>query len=271
MKTVQKLKYLVVFDLGLLVILLLAVIAVPLAVQHEVTLTRDFIIEEDILETALIVTLLVVSFFILRIFKRTLYAHERAVNRAGNEKSRLMSQLTDAFRYIGTVNVELREIQSIFCGSEHYPRTRKEMNQFINELAAKAMIIARVPWLFIRFIRRGDGQTIKEYVAARPQNAAPSVTMGNRAILEDRPVEGLMKIGSRQRNLDLMTVAIFPATHLSEEENILITAILNQIEIYFMLYHSDFLNRHFFDVEAEKQIGAETQEGTPCDTKGLSN
>jgi uncharacterized membrane protein YciS (DUF1049 family) len=252
MKTGQKLKYLVVFYLGLLVFLLLSVIAVPLAIQHEVTVTRDFIIEEDIFETALIVTLFGASCFILRIFKQTLNAHEREVNRAGDEKSRLISQMTAAFRYIGIVNVELHEIQSIFCGLEHYPQTKKEMNVLINSLAAKAMTIARAPWIVIRFIRRCDGQTIKEYAATRPLKAAPSVTMGNRAILEDRHVEGLMKIGSCQKNHDLMTVAILPAIHLSEEENILITAILNQIEIHFMLYHSGFLNQNFFNIDAEK-------------------
>jgi uncharacterized membrane protein YciS (DUF1049 family) len=242
MKTGQKLKYLVVFYLGLLIFLLLSVIAVPLAIQHEITVTRNFIIEEDIFETALIVILFGASCFILKIFKHTLYAHEREANRAGDEKSRLISQMTAAFRYIGTVNVELHEIQSIFCGLEHYPQTKKEMIALINALAAKAMTIARAPWIVIRFIRRCDGQTIKECVATRPQKAVPSVTMGNRPILEDLPVRGFMKIGSCQKNLDLLTVCILPATRLSMEEKILITAITNQIEIHFLVHHSGFLN-----------------------------
>jgi hypothetical protein len=54
MKTVQKLKYLIVFYLGSLVFLLLAVIAVPLAIQHGVTINSAFIIEEDILITAIV-------------------------------------------------------------------------------------------------------------------------------------------------------------------------------------------------------------------------
>jgi hypothetical protein len=245
MKTVQKLKYLIVFYLGSLVFLLLAVIAVPLAIQHGVTVARSFIIEEDILETALIVFLFGVSCFILRTFKHTQFAHERAVNRANEENSRLISQMTAAFRYIGTVNVELHEIQSIFCGMEHYPQTKKEFKLFIDNLAAKAMTIARTPWIILRIIRRYDGKTITEYAIAHHKKTAPSATMGNRAILEDRHVEGLMKIGSCQKNLDLLTVFILPAIQLSKEENILISAIVNQIEIHFMLHHSGFLKQQF--------------------------
>ena len=241
MKTIRKLKYLIIFYLGSLVFLLMAVIAVPLAIQHGVTLTRAFIIEEDIIETTLIAVLFIVSFFALRTFNRTLYAYERAVNLAGEEKSGLVSQMKAAFRYIGIVNAELHEIQSILCGSEHYPRTKKEFKLLIDNLAVKAMTIARAPWIVIRILRRCDGQTINEYAVARPGKAVPSVTMGNKTILEGGDVGGLIKVGSCRKNLDILTVGILPAMGLSAEETLLITAIVNQIEIHFLLHQSGFL------------------------------
>jgi len=258
MKTVQKLKFLIVFYLGALVFLLLSVITMPLVIQYGLPVTRKFFIEEEILETSLIIILFGISYFFLRGFKHTLKAHERAVDQAGEEKSRLVSRLAEAFSYIGTVNVELQEIQSILCGVERYPQTKREFKQFIDHLAAKAMTVAGTPWVVIRMISRCNGRTVKEYAIVRRKGVLPSATMGNREILEDRHVEGLRKIGSRQKNLDLLTVCILPTIQLSEEENILITAITNQIEMLFMLYRAGFLHQQSFNDHNENKICHDT-------------
>lgn len=260
MQTVQKLKCLIALYLGALVFLLLSVIAMPLVIQRGVSLTRDIIIEEGILETSLIVILFGISFFILRGFKHKLKAHELAVGRAGEEKSRLVSRLTEAFSYIGTINVELQEIRSILCGVEHYPQTKKEFKLLVDHLAAKAMTVAGAPWVVIRIISRCNGRTVKEYTAVRPKGVLPSACMGNREILEDRPTEGLKKIVSCQKNLDLLTVCILPAIPLSEEESILITAITSQIEMLFLLYRAGFLHQQSFNDHTEKKIS----HGTNC-------
>ncbi len=254
MQSVQKLKCLIVLYLGALVFLLLSVIVMPLIIQRELLLARDIIIEEGILETSLIVILFGISYFILRGFKHTLKDHELVVGRAGEEKSRLVSRLTDAFSYIGIINVELQEIRSILCGVEHYPQTKREFNLFIDHLAAKAMTVAGTPWVVVRIISRCNGRTIKEYTAVRPKNVLPSACMGNREILEDRPSEGLRKIDTCQKNLDLLTVCILPAIPLSEEENILITAITSQIEMLFLLYRAGFLQQQSFNDHTEKKI-----------------
>jgi hypothetical protein len=260
MNTFQKIKFLIVLYLGALVFLLLSVIAMPLVIHHGLSVPREFIIEEEILETSLIAILFGISYFILKGFKHTLKAYERAVNRDGETKSRLMSRLAEAFSYIGTVNVELQEIRSILCGVECYPQTKREFKLFIDHLAAKAMTIAGTPWVVIRMISRCNGQTVKEYASVRPEGALPSATIGNREILEGRHVEGLTKVNSCQKNLDLLTVCILPKTQLSEEENILITAIINQIEMFFMLYRAGFLHQQAFNDHTQKKICHDTHD-----------
>jgi len=58
MKTTRKLKFLIFIYLGLLVFILLSLIVTPLIIQYGVTITQEFIIEEDIIETTLIIILL---------------------------------------------------------------------------------------------------------------------------------------------------------------------------------------------------------------------
>ena len=157
MKTSKKFKLIIAFYLVVLIFLMLSVFAMPLLIQHDLAATRQLIIEEEILETSLIVILFVISCFTIRGFKHTLKSRQRLMKQTSEEKSRLISRLEDAFSYIGVVNVELQEIKSIFCGIEHYPRTKREFKQLIDHLAAKAMTIAKTPWAVVRMIRRCNG------------------------------------------------------------------------------------------------------------------
>ena len=252
MKTVQKLRFFIAFYLGILFFLLLSVVCIPVLIQHGLSVTQEFIIEEEIFETSLIVILFGIFFFILRGFKRILKAHELAVKRAGGEKSGLISRLTEAFSYIGSVNVELQEIQSILCGVTQYPQTQKELKRSIDHLATKAMTIAGTQWVAFRMIGRSGGRTIKEYTIVRPTGSLPSAIMGNREIIEDRHATGLKTIRSSQKNLDFLTACILPTIQLSNEQNILITAITNQIEMHYMLFRSGFLHQHFFNENTDR-------------------
>lgn len=246
MASARRFKFLIALYIGALITLLLSVIATPVVIQHGLAVTRTFIIEEELLESSLIVILFGVSAFMLRGFKRILKGYERAVDRAVAEKSKIGSQLSEAFNYIGSVNVELQAIKSILCGVEHYPQTKKEFKRLIDQMADKAMTIAGTPWVVIRMISRSNGRTVKEYARTRLKRGLPSITMGNRKILENRPVAGMQKVSSCQKNLDLLTVCILPTSELSEEEIILITAITNQVEMFFTLYRAGFPGRQSF-------------------------
>ena len=59
-------------------------------------MTREFIIKEEFLETTLIATLFVISYFILCGFRHALKTHERAVDLAGEKRSRLASRMAEA-------------------------------------------------------------------------------------------------------------------------------------------------------------------------------
>ncbi len=260
METDKKLRYLIGAYLAILAVLLLSVIAMPLAIRHGFAVTRKFIIEEETLETILIGLLFAASFLILRGFKHSLEAYQRAAVRAGRDKSRLLSRLAEAFNYIGTVNAEFKEIQSILCGTDRYPRTKKEFKQRIDDLAAKAMVVTGTPWVVLRIISRCSGRTITEFAAEHRDGLLPSATMGNRAILEGRHTGGLRAIGLRQKNPDLLTVCIIPSVELSEEQIVLIEAITSQVEMLYMLYRAGCLHQQSINLNdhPEKEIYNDT-------------
>lgn len=241
----QKLKILIAVYLITSGLLILSVISMPLMIKHDFTLSRDIIIREEIVETALIVILLAISYLTFKAFKHALKAYEQLIDRATENSTRLVSRLSEAFSYIGTVNVEIKEINAIVCGVDTYPRTKREFRKLVNQLAAKAMAIANTPWAVLRIIEPGTARTLKECAVEGRKGALPSNTTGNRAIVEGRLGEGLRAIGKPKKDPAIMTVCILPSVSLSEEAKIMITAILNQVEMLFMLHSSGCLRQTF--------------------------
>jgi hypothetical protein len=246
MRTVPQLKFLIYLYVGILVFLLVSVMATPLVIRNGWQVSHDFLIDEGILETSLIVVLFGISCLILIGARLSLRAYDWAVKQAGEERSRLISRLAESFSYLGTVNVELQQVHSILCGMDRYPQTKREWKRLFEDLATKVMTVAGTPWTLVRILNRCDFRTVKEFVATRPKTAIPDLTVGNREILEDRPVPGWIQIGSCPANVKLKTVCILPKTNLSEEENILIQGIVNQIELLYMLHLSDAINQNRF-------------------------
>jgi hypothetical protein len=238
MKTAWKSNYLIGFYFSILLILLLCVSTMPLLIRHGIALSDRFIIEEEIVETAMILAIFGMSFLILIRLMNRLKTYREAADRAVHEKTRLVARLTDAFRYIGKVNVEIQEIESALCGIAFYPKSKKEFRLLVDRLASRALTVTAAPWLVVRMIDRHNGHTVNEHAVRHPGTTLPPTTMGNREILDGVPVDGLQTIGPRQQNLDLLTVMILPAPIISKEKKILLAAILNQIEMLFILYRA---------------------------------
>lgn len=251
---VNREKFWVGIYIVLLTGLLAAVSLVPLLIGQGIALTPDFIIEEDVLETVIILILFAASYSIYRGFRRQIGEYHYAVKRSRARQLALRTRLTEAFHYIGTVNVELDQIMSGLCGLTRYPLTKKELKQQFGVMAGKVMSIAHIPWGVIRIIHRNSGRTIKEYAFEGVTGALPNATIGNRAILTNRHAGGLQSIGTCQDNLVIQTVFILPAVSLSKEDLLLIKAIVNQIEMLFLIYHPVFFQHNILNDVARKGV-----------------
>jgi len=259
MESVWKPNYLIGFYFSIMLVLLLCVSTTPLLIRHGFAITDRFLIEEEVLETIMILVLFGISFLVLIRMINRLNSFRQTAEQAVYEKSRLISRLAEAFRYIGRVNVEIQEIESVLCGVAFYPQSKKEFRALVDKLASKAMTIAAAPWLVVRMIDSDSGQTFNEHAVQHPGTAPPSVTMGNRAILDGARIDGLQTIGPRQQNLDLLTVMIFPAATISKEKNILLAAILNQIEMLFILYRAGCIKPKHSGRNSIKKIVHDTE------------
>jgi uncharacterized membrane protein (DUF485 family) len=219
-------------------LLLSAVVFTPVFITHHLLLIKKYVIREDVVEAGLIIILLLIAYILSSVYKKELKKYEQENQRLFRDKCDLSNKLTDAFKYIGGVNVQIQEIRSIFCKLRRYPATEKEFRKNMALLARKVLGIVNADWVVIRIIAKTDLRTVKEHLESRKNANFMIKGISNKALVANRTVDGYSIVTSRHANSMIMVVCIFPKIGLNEEEKILVEAITNQIEMLYLIFLS---------------------------------
>lgn len=234
-KKIRLLKITYLVTLGM--IILMAALT-PLWVRGRLVLTDRYFIGEDLLETLLIVVQLAAAYLVARYYQRRLGHYREEMKRLAIGRQKLTIDLNEAFNYIGTVNVEMQQIQSIFCSLEKYPRNRNDFKKMLAVLTNRARMMAHADWIVVRIIGGTHFRTLKECIQADDRNNTPRPSISNRTIVEGQEIDGLSIIGSHQRSAGLKTVCIFPYRPLASEERMILEVIATVIEMLFVIFAS---------------------------------
>jgi hypothetical protein len=231
-KTLRYLKAVFIAVVGLMVLL---IVATPLMVSDGIVLFDRFVFEEGAVETVLILVLFTLAYFTSRAYRTAVAAYKKRLRRLAAEKNVLADRLTDAFRYIGTVNVQLQEIRSVFSGLKRLPENRRQFKDLLSMFGSKILGMMNVDWVTIRIVDRRIFRTIIEHREVRKTQPAVDPHIGNRAVVEGEPVPGYVIVTGTKANLSIMAVCILPLGHLDKEETILMQALVDEIEMLFII------------------------------------
>jgi hypothetical protein len=231
-KTLRYLKAIFIAVVGLMVLL---IVATPLMVSDGIVLFDRFVFEEGAVETVLILVLFTLAYLASRAYRTAVAAYKKRLRRLAAEKNVLADRLTDAFRYIGTVNVQLQEIRSVFSGLKRLPENRRQFKDLLSMFGSKILGMMNVDWVKIRIVDRRIFRTIIEHREARKTQPALTPHIGNRAVVEGKPVHGYVFVTGAKANLSIMAVCILPLGHLDKEETILMQALVDEIEMLFII------------------------------------
>jgi hypothetical protein len=113
---IKTLRFLRAVFLAVAGVMLLLIAATPLLIAHGIALFKRVVFEEDAIETVLILVLFLVTYLSSRTYRSVVAFYQKRSRRLAADKTILSDRLTDAFRYIGTVNVQLQEIRSVLSG-----------------------------------------------------------------------------------------------------------------------------------------------------------
>jgi len=234
----KKAKVLEIVYMTSTVLLFCAVVLTPFFIRHHFFLTKGIILEEDTLEASLILMLLSVACILSYFYKRELNRYRQKIKHLTSDKCDLSDKLTDAFKYIGGVNVQIEEIRSVLYGLRRYPATENEFRKDLAQFARKVMGIANADWVAIRIICPTNLRTIKEHLECRKKANFIVKGISNKSIVANRSIDGYSIVASRHDNSLIMAACVFPKKCLVEAEKILIEVITCQIEMLYFIFVS---------------------------------
>ena len=234
----SKIRRLEIFYMATIGVLMIMVVSTPFFVRRWIAETNRLLGEQEVLETLLIAVLLSLAYTLSRIYKALIKTHREEIQRLAMTNTTLQCRLTEAFQYIGNVNVQLQEIRSVFSLLNRLPQSRKDFKNLLRVFAQKALTIANTDWVAVRIIDRQSFRTVIEHLESRRKELALNPHIGNKSIVEGESIAGLALIRCENENLDIAVACIFPRSELSWEEKILLEAVAGEIELFFIAFAS---------------------------------
>jgi hypothetical protein len=219
----------------ILVAIFLLIVFTPYIIRSGFTL-----LEEEIAEVVAIALLFTVGYGVLLVYRKEVKENRKDLNRLKQDKGVLENRLSEAFRYIGTVNIQIEEIKSVFSEIRKFPENKKDFQNILEYLAERTLSMVNVEWVIFRIIRTEDLDTLSENCETRGNAILLKHKISNRALASNEKFEGLTVVGSTQENFRIKTFCILPKEKLSSEGEIFIRAIVNQLEMLFIIFTSTY-------------------------------
>jgi len=196
----------------------------PVIIKDGISLLR-----EEFVEMVLIGLLIALGYVIMLVYN--------------NEIHRRQKQLDEAFRYIGEVNVRLQHIQSFFSDIKKYPEDKKDFKNILEFVTDKILGIASADWVMVRIVDTSSGSTLRERITARGGAAVLHHAISNEILLSRKNGAGYSFVAATAENVSFQAFCIFPKSNVKPDEEILIKAVLNQLQMLFLIFTSQYYKK----------------------------
>jgi hypothetical protein len=244
--------YLVIF-----IILFAFIIYTPTLVKGPVNLTSKLIFEEETFEGVLICILFIISILILNLYKREATRHKELINKISNEKKKVEDRLTDSEQYIAIMNVQIQEIKSIFNTIDKYPEAKEGLKKAFTFFGSRVIGIVNSEWVMFRIIDSKTQRTVCEHFGTRTgySNGYPHVS--NKLIIGKETILPFSYVISSPKNLNILVTCIMPIDKISNDQQLFIQAIINEIAKLFVILNSLYYKKEsnlIFEDSTDKKV-----------------
>lgn len=217
----------------LLVILFFLIVLTPYFIRSSIGL-----LPEEMVEGLIIALLFGVSYFILKLYQKEVAKNLAELERLKKDKNKLEDELEEAFRYIGAVNVQIQAIKSVFAGLDKYPESKKDFKRILYFLADRILAMVNVDWVVLKIVNTQNSETLREHSVTRGPAVLLKYNISNKDLIEGNIGEEYIVIASKQKNFFVKAFCIIPKTKINKEQKIFIQAIVNQLEMLFIIFTS---------------------------------
>jgi len=219
----------------LFIIVLVIIVFTPLLIRQGFS-----IFEEEVLEAIIVSLLFIVSYIIYILYLNEIKKNQEALKNLEKNRLTLEERLTEAFKHIGQVNVQIKEIRSIFNGLKKYPESKNDFKNILKYFAEKVLSIIAVDWVLFKIIDLENIKTLGEYGQCRGESAFPINKIGNNDIVKKTNFEQYNILCSDQGDLNIKIYCITPKIRINDETETFIKVVVNQLEMIFLIFSSDY-------------------------------
>jgi hypothetical protein len=224
------------------VLLFALIVAVPKLISGPVHITEKLILEEEIFEGALLGILFFLNIFILNLYRKESSRQREMINKINNDKIIVKERLDDSTRYIGQLNVQIQEIKSIFNNINKLPLTKNDFKKTLQYFSNRVFGIANTGWVLFRIININTLKTISEQFESKHGLTFDYPHISNKMIIEKQPISSYTAVISSPQNLNIFTSCILPTDKISNDEQVFIQAITNEITMLYVIMNSSNFN-----------------------------
>ncbi len=236
----KKIKILQIFFIVFISLLFILIIITPHLIQKSFLVSKNFVIDEEYIESFIIIILLIISCAIFIFYKKELIRRTKKVKKLIQDKNSLETQLNDAFKYIGSVNVQIDEIRKIFSSINKYPENKKDFKTILKFLAERTLGIVNSDWVILRVVDLMDQKTLSECIQSRGESVLLKHEISNKALIDNEKINNYSIVNSDQKNLNIRIFCILPIKKITPEQKNLIKVVVNQVDMLFIIFTSNY-------------------------------
>jgi hypothetical protein len=226
--------------LFILVTILLLIVFTPYIIRSGFTL-----VEEEFAEVIAITLMFTAGYIIALLYRKEATRNRETLFRLKRDKDAMENRLSEDFKYIGAVNVEIEAIKSVFSGIRKFPESKKDFHHILQFLAQRILSMVNVEWMLFRIINTQNLNTLSEYSEKRGNTVLPGHKISNRQLTSNEKFDAFTIVRSGQKNIHFKTFCIIPGKKLSRDQEVFLQAIVNQLEMLFIIFTSIyFKNNH---------------------------
>ncbi len=225
----EKLYFLIFISLFILMM------ALTYLIQGDIKVGKGFVIREEYIENFFMLLSMVGAYFVFWLYKREVRINLQKIIEEKKQKQTFKERLDEAFKYIGQVNVQIQEVHNILSELK-IPENKTELKYLINYIGEKILGIVDVDWVIIRVVDVLTKKTLREKIAMRGKVATIKYKVKNSELINNESLKELTFFSSNFNNLAAKTFFIFPKTKLTREQKVLLNAVVNEMEMIYLIY-----------------------------------
>ncbi len=206
-----------------------AIVFVPFLSKYLPFFNRDY---EEFL---LLILFSIGGYYFFHQYKKEVALYQMRLYELGQSKNELGKKFNEAFTYIGNVNILIQEIKLIFTNIKKYPENGSDIKSIMENLSGKILSITTAKWVHLKIIDLETKNTISQHYHARENIKKTELNVNNNDLINHDYPDILSVLASSQENYSVKIFCIMPKIPLTNDQKVLLGAIINQIEMLFLI------------------------------------